>query len=329
MARGDSFVVETKVHFPADTIQLFDAIRKVIELCARLSDQQGSSEWRQYAHTIRSIKRDHRIIQKLKHSTSKKPEKQAKTNQRIKEAHRQYLGSVDFQMIRATITIEEIGQRDPLLLSRIRNYMAHAEIQIDQIRRRIFNNEIIPHEEKVFSIFEPHTEWISKGKSGVPFELGLKVCIIEDQYGFILHHQVMEQLNDSDIAVSIVKETKSRFPNLKSISYDKGFHSPENQKDLKKLLEKVVMPKKGKLSQIDKENESDPEFKRLRKQHSAVESAINALEVHGLDRCPDHGIHGFKKYVALAVLGRNIHRFGALLMRRDARRRCRSCNRAA
>jgi hypothetical protein len=44
MARGDSFVVETKVHFPADTIQLFDSIRKVIELCARLSDQQGSSE---------------------------------------------------------------------------------------------------------------------------------------------------------------------------------------------------------------------------------------------------------------------------------------------
>ena len=46
---------------------------------------------------------------------------------------------------------------------------------------------------KVFSIFEEHTEWISKGKAGVPQELGLCVCILEDQHGFILHHHVMEK----------------------------------------------------------------------------------------------------------------------------------------
>jgi len=57
-------------------------------------------------------------------------------------------------------------------------------------------DEKIPHEEKVFSIFEPHTEWISKGKAGVPQELGLQVCVLKDQYGFILHHLVMEQQTD-------------------------------------------------------------------------------------------------------------------------------------
>ncbi len=67
--------------------------------------------------------------------------------------------------------------------------MAHATRQIDQIRRRVILGEVIAHEEKVFSIFEPHTEWISKGKAGVPVELGLKVCILEDQHQFILHHQ--------------------------------------------------------------------------------------------------------------------------------------------
>jgi hypothetical protein len=72
----------------------------------------------------------------------------------------------------------------------IEQYIAHAERQIDQIRRRAINDETIPHHEKVFSIFEPHTEWISKVKARVPQELGLKVCILEDQYGFILHHQV-------------------------------------------------------------------------------------------------------------------------------------------
>ncbi len=51
-------------------------------------------------------------------------------------------------------------------------------------------------------------------------------------------------------------------------------------------------------------------------QNSAVESDINALEQHGLDRCPDTGIDGFKCYVALAVLATNLHRLVTLLQRR-------------
>jgi len=67
--------------------------------------------------------------------------------------------------------------------------------------------------------------------------------------------------------------------------------------------------------------EHAPEFVALRHQHSAVESAINALEVHGLDRCLDHGIDGFKRYVALAVVARNIQRLGALLRQQEAEAR--------
>ena len=63
--------------------------------------------------------------------------------------------------------------------------------QIDQIERRVLKGEVIPHEEKVSSIFEEHSEWISKGKAGVPVELGVRVCVLEDQYQFILHHRIM------------------------------------------------------------------------------------------------------------------------------------------
>lgn len=327
MARGDSFVVETNVHFPADTSQLYDATRKVIELTAKLSLQQGSMLWRQYKHLIRDIKRDLRVVQKLNHSNSKNSEKKA--YHEIKKAYQNYIGGVEYQLIRAMNTVDELGAENALLSSKINSYISHAEIQIDQIYRRIFMNEKIPHGEKVFSVFEPHTEWISKGKKKTPVEFGLKVCIIQDQFQFILHHQVMQNITDSKIAVSIVKETKSRFPNLRSISYDKGFHSPDNQIKLKKIVDVAVLPKKGKLSKNDKERESDPEFKRLRKMHSAVESGINALEVHGLDRCPDHGIDGFKRYVALGVLAYNIHRFGALLMKQDIKRQQREQKHAA
>jgi len=87
------------------------------------------------------------------------------------------------------------------------------------------------------------------------------------------------------------------------------------------MIPLVVMPKKGKLSLVQAEREHDPEFIRLRHQHSAVESAINALEVHGLDRCLDHGIDGFKRYVALAVVARNVQRLGALLRQLEAEQR--------
>ncbi len=126
--------------------------------------------------------------------------------------------------------------------------MIHAERQIDQICRRVLQGEMIPHDEKVFSIFQPHTEWISKGKAGVPVELGMRVCVVEDQYRFILHHQIMEKTTDDQIAVSIVKQTQTRFPVLKAISMDKGFHSPSNQTQLKEILRAGCIAEEGSIN---------------------------------------------------------------------------------
>ena len=202
-------------------------------------------------------------------------------------------------------------------IAEIQKYIAHAERQMDQILRRVAEGETIAHHEKVFSLFEEHTEWINKGKAGVSQELGLKVCVVKDQFGFILHHRVMQKEMDDQIAVPIIKETKERFPQLISCTFDKGFHSPDNQKDLAMILDKVILPRKGKLSAINKEIENSEEFKEARRKHSAIESSINALENHGLDRCLDHGLHGFKRYVGLAVLARNIQILGHILQQRQ------------
>jgi IS5 family transposase len=130
----------------------------------------------------------------------------------------------------------------------------------------------------------------------------------------------MQGTTDDAIAVSIIQDTRKRFGTIRSVSMDKGFHSKDNQANLKVLAEIIVLPKKGKLSAVEREGESESEFVRLRHQHSAVESAINALEQHGLDVCPDHGIVGFKRYVALAVVARNFQRLGALLRQQEADR---------
>ena len=100
----------------------------------------------------------------------------------------------------------------------------------------------------VFLIFEEHTEWINKGKAGVPQELDLKVCILEDQHRFILHHYVIQNQTDDQVAVKMVSDTREKFAELSSCSFDKGFHSPKNQEELKPLLKKVVLPRKGRLT---------------------------------------------------------------------------------
>jgi transposase, IS5 family len=321
-ARCDSFVVETHVHYPTDINLLWDAMRKTIEIAAELCQEHGLTEWRQSAYNLRQLKKLYRQAQKLKHSTSQDEAKREAKQAATREAHRLYLEQTQRHLDHARGTRQRLAELVLFegMLAELDEFMGHAVRQIDQVRRRVLQGQSIPHEEKVFSLFQPHTEWVSKGKAGVAVELGLRTCVVEDQHGFILHHQVMQKLTDDAIAVSIIDETKQRFDTLRSVSMDKGFHSAANQAELKELVEVVVMPKKGRLSAVDRARESDPEFVRLRQQHSAVESAINALEVHGLQRCRDHGIVGFERYVALAMLARNVQRLGAVLRQREAAR---------
>jgi hypothetical protein len=189
---------------------------------------------------------------------------------------------------------------------------------IDQIQRRVINGEKIPHEEKLFSLFQRHTEWICKGKAGVPQELGKRLCIIEDQYGFVLSHEVMDRLVDTDIAVPFIGKVKFLFPKLYSCSFDKGFWSPENKKKLEEIIN-IALPRKGRLTHEAQVYENSSEFTEAKKKHSAVESCINALENHGLDRCPDCGIKNLERYVSLAVLGRNTQKLGSILLTKQKR----------
>jgi DNA-binding FrmR family transcriptional regulator len=271
---------------------------------------------------LRQLKKLYRQAGKLKHSTSRDEAKREDKRAAMREAHRVYVEQAQVYLERASDTRRKLQHLvlAEVFLGELDEFMRHAERQIDQIDRRVLQGQRIPHEEKVFSLFQPHTEWISKGKAGVPVELGLRVCVVEDQHRFILNHQVMEGTTDDAVAVSIVEETKQRFGDLHSASMDKGFHSKDNQAKLKEIVDVVVMPRKGRLSAVDRAIESDAEFVRLRQQHSAVESAINALEQHGLDVCPDHGIVGFKRYVALSVVARNVQRLGAILRQQEAER---------
>ena len=307
-------MLETNVHFPTDLNLLLDAVTDLIRPVAKYCAIAGITEWRQSEYNLGCLKGYYRVVQKLRHSTSKNPTKKAQRELEIQHACQDYLEKSQKLIFKAQNTLGKAGfiaVCPEKKRKKLNEFIAHGIRQMSQIKRRIIDGELIPHSEKVFSLHQPHTEWISKGKAGVPVELGLRVAILEDQYGFILGHKVMEKQTDDQVAVDIVKSAKESFPGLDSCSFDKGFHSRSNQKELRKYLAQVVLPKKGRCNREEAEWENSPEFRAAKRQHSAVESAINALEVHGLDKCPDSGIKGFKRYTAMAVLARNIQKLGA------------------
>lgn len=313
--RCDSTVVKTDAHYPTDANLLVDAIRKVLYLGGRLAAELPEvSGWREHhAHFLKFRRRYHRAI-KLKRSTSQDAKKKAAKDAATREAFLVLLETAGGHIRRALEAMPAFHRHAPAVALEIERFIHHAIRQSEQIRARVIRNEVVPHSEKVFSLFEEHTEWVVKGKAGVPVELGLRCAFLEDQYGLILNHRVMQGETDEKITVWFTRETRVLFPNLRAVSFDKGFYTPDNRDQLDRILDQVTLPKKGGLSGADRERESAEAFVAARQQHPAIESAIHALKAHGLERCRDQGIAGFRRYVAWGVVGFNLHRLGAILM---------------
>ena len=309
--RADSYVAMTDVHFPTDISLLFDAVRKVIELVGQLCKSNNIKGYRQY-------KQNRDKLKKLMHR-ARRSKKLKETE--IKAAHQAYIDCAIEQLEKAQAQLDLIKTNGILLIqqSDIEEYQQYAATFIDQIERRVLNGETISHEEKIFSIFEPHTEWVSKGKSGVPVELGVKLAVVQDQHQFILHHHVMQQQQDVDIAQDLIRAVEEKYGKIDSISLDRGFWSVENEAALKERVRKVVMPKKGYKNQERQTIENEKEFVKLRHQHSGVESGISALQEHGLKKVPDHSVEGYKRYISFGIVGYNIHRLGAIALARHYR----------
>ncbi len=298
--RCDSFVAKTDVHYPTDVSLLWDAMRCLIRETGRICIASDIPGWRQWKHLSRRLKGHYGRVRRTRRARPEHIEA--------------YLDCCQQLIERAGKTLPALQQRG-INIRAISNLIAHAERQAGQTRRRLLLEEQIPHQEKVFSIFEPHTRWISKGKAGCPAEFGLPVCILEDQHGFVLHHQVMWQGSDVDFAVPMVAAAQERFPDLRAVSFDRGFHSPENRARLDDMLDLNVLPRKGYLNRDDRERETGDAFVAMRRAHPAVESAINNLGHRGLDRVRSRGADGFARAVALSVVALNIHRIGLLLRR--------------
>jgi len=329
VVRGDTFVVETNIHYPTESALIGDGLRKILPLTAELAAENGLPGWRQHEHLLRKARKLGRAIGRASRAKSRGPE-------RLKPGYRQLLrlaadllararhllAALTFAVDKPVLSVVGLqnsaapAQREKLLF----HYINLTAKVCDNARRRVLEGETLANDEKIFSIFEPHTELIKRGKQPVPIQYGHNVLVIEDAAGFVIEHRVVDNgVLDQDLVVPVMRELQERHKGkIKSASFDRAFHTPENQQELAKIVRTPCIAAKGQEQGRQQQKEGTVAFRKARQHHPGIESGVGALQSgNGLKRCRDKSKRGFERYVALGILGRNLQTLGKLLLAQD------------
>ena len=315
--RGDSYVLENNIHFPTDISLVWDSSRKVLDCLFNLGLELTGH--RQLVDLRKKIRRHYLTSSEIHRKKGKYYES------RLKKSVKSYLSKTgnllskskeSFARLYSALQAGKYSNKKHIekTIRELGFYIGCLEKCMDLLDCRILKDKIPAHSEKIFSIFEVETEWISKGKSGKSVEFGHRHLIYTDQYQFILHHKVMENETDQEVALCSGKQVVLNYGQTHydfiSLSYDRGFFSILAKEGLKQFYTQVIMPKPGKKNAAQQEEESEESFVKKKRHHSGVEGNINSLEHTGLDKCPDKGIQSFRNYASLGVLAYNLRQLG-------------------
>lgn len=326
--RGDTFVVETNIHYPTESTLIGDGLRKILPLAAELAAAHELDGWRQYGHLLRKVR-------KLVHKIGRASRAKGRGRDRLKPGYQKLLALAEDLLARARRLLAELSfvMPKPMTVLQLKNEVAPAQREkllfhyvslTAQVcvtaRRRVLEGQRVANGEKIFSIFEPHTELIKRGKQPVEIQYGHNVLLIEDAVGFVVDYRVVDDgVLDQDLVVPVMRQLQERMGGkIKSASFDRAFHTPENQKDLGEIVRTPCIACKGQEKGRQQQKEGTVAFRKARQNHPGIESGIGALQSgNGLKRCRDKSKRGFDRYAALGILGRNLQTLGKLLLARD------------
>jgi hypothetical protein len=317
---ADSFVMETNIHYPSESTLIRDGVRKIIELIVPQAEACNLPGWRQHKHLLAKVRKLTHRIERIA------ARKGSNYKSRLKKPYRQLL-QVSGKILRKARTLcEELCSLDDgcsmvLNVQEIATFIERTQHVRQVARRRVLNGEKVPNNEKLFSIFEPHTQLYKRGKAGEPVQFGRLILVFEDAAGFVVrHHLLPRDKGDRDVIVEQTRALQDVLNGkMESLSLDRGFHSPQNQLLLAQIIEHPCLPKPGAKQAAEQKKTATVKFCEARQRHPGIESAIGALQSgNGMKRCRDHTEIGFERYLALAVLGRNLHTLGRLLIAEQA-----------
>ena len=302
-ARIDCTVVCSNIHEPTDSSLLWDSTRVLTRILNKMKEELGA-DILFTDHTRRAKRRSLQILNAKSKKARVKPYKDllkitgktvsyAKSAAAVLESY----GFADTRdMALAVAMLKDFEELIPL-----------AENVIDQTTRRILHDEKVPAQEKIFSIFEPHTDIIIKDRRDEYY--GHKVCLTGGSSNFISGCLIVNgNPADSTLTCQMLDrhdEIYGRYP--LNVALDGGFASKANLKEAKsRYIKNVCFAKKRGLKEEDM-CQSRWVYKRLRRFRAGIESGISWLKrSFGFWRCTWKSFRSFKSYVWSSIVAANL-----------------------
>lgn len=300
--RLDTTVYETNIHYPSDSSLLWDSFRTLARLLQQIQQELPQLALKHRFH-VKKVKKLFLFITRNASSNNKGKKRKVKSTYRTLIERVNWIAEVARE---ALVILHRAGYEAELLA----HYIPIVEKIIHQAEQRIFQGVMVGADEKVYSLFEEHTELLKRGKAGKPIEFGHKVLIAQTGEKFIHHYEVFpKREEDKELLEPTLKAHKQLFgtgPDV--LATDKGFY--ENMKQIVKLEENITtvsICKKGRRNPQEYERESTEEFKDGQRFRAGCEGSISVLKrVFNLGRCLFKGFKNYAASVGCAVFCHNL-----------------------
>lgn len=306
--RVDTTAVETDVHYPTDSSLLYDSYRVLARLLARL---------RKIAPAIVGNRRLHRkrakaLAQRIRRIARGDHETNAG---RIEKAYEKLISMVCHLLrwsssttakLRASSRFGDLAELQTLV-AQVERFAALGARVVDQAQRRIFNREQVPNDEKLFSIFEEHTELLKRGKAKRDIEYGHMIQIQQVPEKFITDYRVFARKPvEHTLLPSIIKAHESLFGTApRTLAADRGYYQGDAVQALKEKVNFVAIGRRG--GRLRDDSETSREFQEAQRFRAGIEGSISYLKRFlMLGRVLTHGIPHFVATVGVTVVAHNL-----------------------
>lgn len=300
--RMDTTAYETNIHYPTDSSLLWDSFRTICRLLRGINDDLPQLALINRFHD-KKIKKLAIYIARNASSKKKKTLRKVKRKYKIMIERVLWIHGVGEQVL---AKVEKAGYEASLL----EHYLPLVKKIINQADKRINKKEKVSSDDKLYSLFEAHTELIIRGKAGKPIEFGHKILIAQTGEKYIHHYKVMEKkIDDKDLLLPAVEDHYKMFGCYPEVlTTDKGFYESMKQiEGLEEKIETVSIAKKGRRTQIEYERETTEEFIDAQHFRAGSEGSISVLKrAFKLGKCFFKGFKNYATSVGFAVLCHNL-----------------------
>lgn len=313
--RLDTTAYETNIHWPTDSGLLWDTYRVLCRLVntAREIDPEVASDKRLHP---RKVKRLHSKI-------SRRSAKKQIVSDEAKGLYNSLIQRVEgilgwvlvvCEQLRRGLAEDAYDLQDAMVaeavIAQIEHFQALGLRVADQARRRVLKGEKLANDEKLFSIFEPHTELLKRGKAGKPIEFGHMIALQQVEGKFITDYEVFKKrpVDYTLVDPALEKHREIFGENPREFSADKGFYeSMEKIKELEEEIEVVSIGKKGSRTEEEKDRETSTAFKMGQRFRAGIEGSISFLKrALSLFRCRNKGWEHYVATVGATVFVHNL-----------------------